>query len=272
MPLIGISHSSGVFRKGYILHALAENWRSRGIEVEIGSDFPPGADLAILHHDRTRLNPADLPPSPDGLRVLNRDVLDISKRLYSELMLADGDDWGGPVIVKSNLNHFGVPERHGARRNRLREAQNLLAGYNWKLARCLPHKVYPVLASISDVPGWVWRREDLLVERFLPEREGDLFAMRGWIFLGSASYSYRVVSTHPMVKSGNKVSHEYLDEAPPELEAARQRMGFDYGKFDYVVHDGRAILLDANKTPTYSGGPLSDRLKRLADAATEFLP
>jgi len=30
---------------------------------------------------------------------------------------------------------------------------------------------------------------------------------------------------------------------------ARRKLGFDYGKFDYVVHEGRAHLLDANRTP-----------------------
>jgi len=34
---------------------------------------------------------------------------------------------------------------------------------------------------------------------------------------------------------------QYLDE--------RRKLGFDYGKFDFVVHEGRAVLLDANKTP-----------------------
>jgi hypothetical protein len=29
---------------------------------------------------------------------------------------------------------------------------------------------------------------------------------------------------------------------------ARKRLNFDYGKFDYVVHDGQPVLLDANKT------------------------
>jgi hypothetical protein len=272
MTLIGISHTSGSARESYVLHALIAEWRARGIGVEIGSGFPPTADLCILHHDCTRLNPTDIPNAPDSVRVLNRDVLDISKRLYSELMLTDGDDWDGPVIVKTNLNSFGGPERRRAVRNPLHEAQKLLARYNWKLARTLSKGVYPVLASLSDVPSWVWEREDLLVERFMPEREGDLFALRGWLFLGSAGYGYRMFATDPMVKTGSMVKYEYLDEVPPELEVARQRMGFDFGKFDYVVHDGRAILLDANKTPSFAGDPKSERLKGLADAVMEFLP
>jgi hypothetical protein len=37
---------------------------------------------------------------------------------------------------------------------------------------------------------------------------------------------------------------------PDEIRAERERLGFDFGKFDFVIHDGRPILLDANKTPS----------------------
>lgn len=272
MTLIGISHTSGSVRETYVLHALIALWRERGIEVEIGSKFPPVADLGILHHDCTRLNPTDIPPVPDGVKVINSEVLDISKRLYSELMVTASDDWDGPVIIKTNLNSFGGPERRSKARQPLHEMRKLLARYNWNFARDLPKGTYPMLDSLDDVPGWVWSRDDLLVERFMPERANGLFALRGWVFLGSAGYSYRLFSTDPMVKTGTMVDYEYLEETPTELEQARQRMGFDFGKFDYVVHDGRAILLDANKTPSFAGDPRSERLSRLAEAVMEFLP
>ena len=40
------------------------------------------------------------------------------------------------------------------------------------------------------------------------------------------------------------------EEVEPHQEIVkwREAMKFDYGKFDYVVHDGKAVLLDANKT------------------------
>jgi hypothetical protein len=37
---------------------------------------------------------------------------------------------------------------------------------------------------------------------------------------------------------------------PEALRAERARLGFDYGKFDFVVVDGEAVLLDANRTPS----------------------
>lgn len=36
---------------------------------------------------------------------------------------------------------------------------------------------------------------------------------------------------------------------PPELRAERERLDFDFGKFDFVVHEGEPLLLDANRTP-----------------------
>ena len=37
---------------------------------------------------------------------------------------------------------------------------------------------------------------------------------------------------------------------PEVLRAERERLGFDFGKFDFVVHEGEVVLLDANRTPT----------------------
>lgn len=255
-----------------MLYALADFWRESGMEVTFGPDFSVDADVAILHHNLSRLDPAGIPTAPDGVPVLNGKVYDISKRLYSELILSPSDDWAGPVIVKTNDNHFGIPDQRTAGQKWWAGLQQRLSKRNWKLARQLPYRQYPILQDIGEVPAWVWRRDDLLVERFLPEREGDLYAIRGWVFLGSAGYGYRLYSKDPAVKVNKLIKHDYIDEAPPELMTIRERMGFDYGKFDYVVHDGRAILFDANKTPTFGGDARSKRLKAVADAIEEFMP
>ena len=31
--------------------------------------------------------------------------------------------------------------------------------------------------------------------------------------------------------------------------AVRRELGFDYGRFDYVLHEGEVVLLDVNHTP-----------------------
>lgn len=55
-----------------------------------------------------------------------------------------------------------------------------------------------------------------------------------------------------MLKSNAILASETI-AVPEELRAERHRLGFDYGKFDFVVRDGVAILLDANKTPWMPG-------------------
>jgi hypothetical protein len=257
---------AGFLRKDYLIAKLAWHWERAGVSVETSESIPRGADLAILHVDRTRVDAAEVPGNPEGIPLLNGRVLDISKRRFSSLGLDAGTDWAGPVIIKSDLNHFGIPESGGGLRLRQR-----LAERSWRLARALPRRRYPVVESARAVPGWVWSDPDLLVEKFLPERSGDLFCLRGWVFFGPRSYAFRLFSTDPMVKTGSMVRHEFLPGPPRELEEFRARHGFDFGKFDYVEHDGRPILLDANKTPTIVTEPDTPRLRDLAGGLFEIL-
>jgi hypothetical protein len=268
--IISVSNLSPHLEDYYVLSSMRRIWERSGVQVRVDRLFRDDADLCFLHHDRTQLL-SDLPIAPDGVRVINGKVLDISKRRYSTLALSPGDAWPGPVIVKSNLNHFGVPEAAAERATLLSALHKRLARLSWRMARKLPERFYPVLESIGDVPGWVWRDENLLVEKFLPERSEDgLFCIRGWVFLGDQSYGYRMFSTHPLVKTGTMVRHDYVDKPPPELVEIRKRMQFDFGKFDYVQHGETAILLDANKTPTFSGKGESPRLLKLAQGIECF--
>jgi len=136
----------------------------------------------------------------------------------------------------------------------------------------LPRVGYPVLDNLSRVPGWVWRREDLVVERFLPEREGDEYALRVWLFFGDQEYGARLFSRERVVKVRSITRYEYLDSVPDSLRAFRRRVGLDFGKIDYVLVDGEAILLDANKTPMVSPRPTpSPNLIRLAAGLSAYL-
>jgi hypothetical protein len=44
-------------------------------------------------------------------------------------------------------------------------------------------------------------------------------------------------------------------EVPEAMRARRAELGFDFGKFDYVRHGERWVLLDANRTPSYPRPP-----------------
>lgn len=272
MPLVSISSQDLPLKHAYMLSALRAIWGEQGIDTHVARAFHPEADLCILHHDRTFLADDDIPLAPVGVRVLNGAVRDISKRRYSTLLLTPESGWTGPVILKTNLNHFGAPERRDGGKTLVGELRHLLARRSWRLARTLPKGGYPVLDSLRAVPDWVWRDPALIVEKFLPERKDGLYCLRGWLFFGEASYGYRLFATDPLVKLKSITGYEYIDTLPPEpVRRMRDEMAFDFGKFDYVIHDGEPILLDANKTPSLARGARSERVLRLARALQPYL-
>jgi hypothetical protein len=97
-----------------------------------------------------------------------------------------------------------------------------------------------------------------------------LYALRSWLFFGREEYSLRLYGRQPVVKARCAVKWEYLHAVPEFLRAERKRLQFDFGKFDYVEHDGEVFLLDANKTPTVAS-KRTHHLRRLADGLAGFL-
>lgn len=270
--VVSISHLGPQLDNHYALAALARIWGKRGFRVHVGETYADDASVCVLHHDLTKQKM--VPVAPPGAAHVNAGVLDISKRLISTLSVDPNSDWTGPVILKTNGNHFGIPDSWGRPRDLSTKVRVRLRKVSWRLARMLPEAEYPVLASLRDVPDWVWRDPEIIVEKFVPERTDDgLYALRGWIFFGDQSYGYRLFATDPMVKVGTMTRYEYLEEPPEELVALRQRLKFDFGKFDYVVHDGKPFVFDVNKTPAF--GDDSDeetpRLLKLADGIEAFL-
>ena len=73
--------------------------------------------------------------------------------------------------------------------------------------------------------------------------------MRVWGFFGERERCTRYCGREPVVKSADILAREAAP-VPDELRAERARLGFDYGKFDFVLVDGKAVLLDANRTPS----------------------
>jgi hypothetical protein len=250
----------------YLIAKLAWHWKRVGHVVTAGpvGGIDPGIDLAIFHVDRTRVDPDSVPGNPAGRPFLNSRVLDISKHLFSLMRVMPGDPWKGSVIVKSDLNAFGSQEWDEREHSFFERKRRRLARRHWKLARSLPPRSYPVLPSISAVPGWVWRHPDIIVERFVPQMNEGLYCLQGWVFFGKRGYTYRMYSTDPVVKAGSIMKAEFLGDPPPELEAFREANGWDFGKFDYVEVDGKHVLLDINKTPSITTGPDTPRLRDLA--------
>lgn len=262
-------------RPAHMLSRLVDIWSSSGCRVSIGPCDQLDAAIGIVHVDRTVVPGNCLPELPSNRVLLNQKILDISKRLISDqLIKSKHNDWPGSVIIKTDANYYGGIERGELRPWDIRRIRRRISGLiPWTLMREPPHNDYPVLPSVRDVPDWVWTRQDLIVERFLPERHGDEYALRMWIFMGDQEYSARIFSRHPIVKATRMTHYEYLDEVPPSLREIRQRLGIDFGKFDYVMIDGNPILLDVNKTPTVAIGNNSagSRLACLANGLDHYL-
>lgn len=246
-------HRNQSLREDYLLHELAGVWREKGIEIAIAQGLGPRveADVAILHVDLTIIPPDHAAWVRQYPVVINGAVADISKRRVSTNLVSRGDGYDGPVIVKTNCNCGAKQEIRLARKERpLREAFRSLSGkISWRWRHHLRPYYYPVFQSPRRVPRGVWRNPDLVVEQFLPERCGDMYCLRQWLFFGNREVHARLLSSQPIVKRSTSLYQERGDGVPDEIRQIRRDMGFDYGKFDYGIVDGRAVLYDVNRTP-----------------------
>jgi hypothetical protein len=227
---------------------LADRWRAQGrrIHVHYGLSTPPAADAALLHVDLTRT------PEPYARLLkyfpvqLNERPLDISKRAISRWLVTRDDDYDGPVIVKTDLNHRGYPERDIARPRGMparlwhavrRDTTTRLGAYRHYERKEL-------------VPPWVWATPALVVERFFEQRIDGYWAINQWLVLGDHGCVSTMLGPGPVVKQGSRVANLPLSkDVPQEVQHVRRRLGLDYAKIDYIIEDGIGRVIDANRTP-----------------------
>ncbi len=243
--ILVLTHPHDLFRsRPFLVHALFPHWTDMGHRVVVheGTTNLPGADAVLLHVDRT-LVADDYIDALRGYRVaINGATRDIGKRAISANLVGPYDDYRGPVIVKTNANAGGIPERLHEEIAR-RKGEPLGPPVRYMTER------YPVFASIAAVPAALRLDPDLVIEKFLPERGDGGYHSRHWLFLGDRDRCHRLLGPHPVVKGGDMIQREPVP-IPDEMRAARARLGFDYGKFDFVLHEGTPVLLDVNRTPT----------------------
>lgn len=258
----------------YVLTLMADCWREDGHEVVFvfgAGTFVP-ADVAIVHVDLSVVPPEYLQLAARYPVAINGRVADIRKRRISpDLLLSSGDAWPGRVIVKSDLNYGGLPEGRrldqpgdGLLRRTLRPHLS-----RWGIN--MPSRVaggptsYRVHQRLADVPAADFAREDLVVQKFIPEMDGAHYCVRHFSFLGDRVSCVRLRSAGPIVNGTNCAPVEPV-EVHPQIAALRDELGFDYGKFDFVMADGEAVLLDANKTVGCASNIVNDpellRLRR----------
>jgi hypothetical protein len=255
----------------YSLQTLIAAWQQRGIATAVDRGFAGDADACLVHVDRTVVAPDMFGPVPADVPVMNGRVLDISKRRLSRLEVRPGDDWDGPVIVKTVLNHYGDPEKYGRRPTRAERNRRRMSQISWRSARQLPPKDYPVLDHWRRVPRWVWENPFFLVERLVTERDGTDYVLRGWMCLGDRGFGWRMVSAVPVIRIRNCTRFDFTTEVPDEVRATVASEGFDYGKFDFVMTDGGPVVFDFNKTPAMHLPGIAPYLESMAAGIDRYL-
>ena len=251
-------------------YEFARRWEEMGHRVlyHRGLGTPPPGDVALVHHDLTVIPEPYLDLARRYERVVNGATADIRKSRYSDFLLARGDPWPGRVIIKTEANHGGHVD------DALRRIA-LAAGEAPDVGELALMDHYYLCESMRNVPGEIWTTPGVIVEKFVPEEDSRGTYLRVWTFFGGADRSTRYRANAPLIRFADYLDAEPV-AVPEEMRALRARLGFDFGKFDYVKHDGHYCLLDANRTPGAPDAFANDAavklsLDRLAGGIDAFL-
>lgn len=259
----------------HLIKVLAGIWREQGHILSFGNRPPPTTDAVIAHTDYSMIDEHFFRQVDEGIPVINSAARNILKSNVSQLLINENSKWHGPVIIKTDANCHAAEEYayHGLDLLRLLK---IFAGrfVSWQWTGELPFRTYPILERTDQVPGWVWQDHRLVVEKFMPERDGELYVLRLWMFFGEQEYCMRVCSELPVVKSRKLVSVDLVEEVPDAVRSVRRKLGLDFGKIDFVMHGNDALVFDVNKTPTVDlnkRGQLGPFVRRLADGLDGLL-
>jgi hypothetical protein len=232
---------------------LVDRFRQHGLKVatQIGLAVEKKARCVFNHVDLTTTPKPYLDYFKTFPNGINTSLVDISKSLVCHGSLVTPDDgYQGAVIVKTNLNCGGTPELDFFKRAGKLPQGRIKQSYS--NARFMDPGNYPIYKSVNDVPPGVWENPHLIVQQFRTELdEQGRYCLRHCYVLGSKGFHTRNVSEKPIVKGRNILDRQVLDEPiPPALLQAKERLGVDYGRLDYIVSNGEMVLFDVNRTPS----------------------
>lgn len=248
----------------YLINELMKHWDRKGYRIYIlkGVKHRPQLDLLINHVDITTLSSQYCDLIQHYPKVVNGNTLDISKRNISTQLLHYDSNYQGPVIVKPNRNARGLTDIAF----RIPNGMMILKD---EIDVAKKNAIYKVFKSLKMVPGEYFSNGELVVEKYLPEYDDDMFYLRVCILLGDKHVCARVGSKNGIIKGINVIFREII-ETPKGLLDEMKRRGFDYGKVDFGIHNGEIVIYDTNRTPGHSSNNVQNALL-LADGIDQFL-
>lgn len=260
----------------YTLSHLLPGLAEAGLSYRVSERLEPfeKAPSAFMHVDLTELPPAFVAVHEAYPRCVNGRARTISRLLYSKLRLDRDADYDGPVIVKTALNHRGLPELHYEKTrgpmSRLRHEMRRLLIADYIAKACPP---YQVLSSLAEVPEDVWSDGRLIVEKFAPGRIELPVVKHRYEFLLDVGLNTRTAFESLLCDPSKVASFEVVDDVPESVTAVRRQLNLDFGAIDYFVTGDEASVIDANKTTSMTATWVRDfpAVSRYLARATERL-
>ncbi|MEM9302559.1 MAG: hypothetical protein AAGE01_10635 [Pseudomonadota bacterium] len=162
-----------------VINYLARIFTSIGFKIGIQKGLgSPQSGRAVINLVDLTITPPDYVAYIDNFPVaLNGRLLDISKTTVCapETIVAPGDGYGGPVVVKTRRNFGGIPEQRSRGDRREPRAG---ASFDWRTITCLEPRNYQVFQSANQVPAGVWDNPELVVQRLYAEVDDAGSAIR----------------------------------------------------------------------------------------------
>ncbi|MEO8538458.1 MAG: hypothetical protein ABI577_01865 [bacterium] len=250
-------HPTLLTQSRYLVRHVADYWREHDVAFELTTDpsNAPVADLAWQHLDATSVDPAYRRLLARYPVTINGKALDISKRIVASHLVLPGDDWRGPVIIKTNRNFGGRAEDWIHRWRVLHHPwlHALQDALPTRLSGRIDPATYPIHTSKAGVPNWVWNDRRFVVQRFIAERQGELYGIRRLFVLGDREFAYLAYGPKPIVQGDDNGEWTRLRELPDALRRFRSEIGLDCGKIDYCEVDGELVVYDVNPAVSADG-------------------
>lgn len=235
----------------YCIHRVLRHLRQQGFVCRVLDRFDADdtGRVAMLHADLTQI--------PDWCRdihkyyevCINGRATTISRLLFSRVTLEPDTEYEGPVITKSIYNSRGLPEL------RYREATHLpsrIKGWigrrfrsNYNARQCPPYRVF---ASPSKVPKRIWEDPTRIVEEFIPGTLQTPITTFRYQFFFDEFCNERMTCDSLIARDETFIENAFLDDVADELLTARREFNVDFGAIDYLMRDGKPVIIDINKT------------------------